>query len=77
MQVPGAAFQTRRLYIGQPKLDSDQAFTNVSMVRLAAEAEGWLGKPVIAIHTATLWHAYRANGFTGKLYGVGSLLSEH
>ena len=51
--------------------------TNLSMVRLAADAEGWLGKPIIAINTATLWHAYRMNGFMDKLYGFGSLLSEH
>jgi maleate isomerase len=54
-----------------------QCGTNLSMVRLAAEAEGWLGKPVIAINTATLWHGYRANGFTDRLYGFGSLLSDH
>jgi maleate isomerase len=54
-----------------------QCGTNLSMIRLAADAEGWLGKPVIAINTATLWHAYRANGFMDKLYGFGSLLSEH
>lgn len=39
--------------------------------------EGWLGKPVIAINTATLWHTYRANRLTDKVYGLGSLLSEH
>lgn len=54
-----------------------QCGTNLSMIRLAADAEGWLGKPVIAINTATLWHGYRANGFTDKLYGFGSLLSDH
>lgn len=54
-----------------------QCGTNLSMIRLAADAEGWLGKPVIAINAATLWHAYRANGFTDKVYGFGSLLSEH
>ncbi len=27
----------------------------------AAAAEMWLGKPVIAINTATYWHALRAN----------------
>ena len=32
------------------------------MVRLAAAAEMWLGKPIIAINTATYWHALRANG---------------
>ena len=34
-----------------------QVGTNLSMVRLAAAAEMWLGKPVIAINTATYWHA--------------------
>jgi hypothetical protein len=32
-----------------------QVGTNLSMVRLAAAAEFWLGKPVIAINTATYW----------------------
>jgi maleate isomerase len=60
-----------------PDLDAIvQCGTNLSMIRLAADAEGWLGKPVIAINTATLWHAYRTNGFLDKLYGFGSLLSE-
>jgi maleate isomerase len=50
-----------------------QCGTNLSMVRLAAQAEGWLDKPVIAINTAILWHAYRACGFSEKLYGFGKL----
>ena len=54
-----------------------QVGTNLSMVRLAAEAEGWLGKPVVAINTAIIWHAYRANGFDDRIYGCGSLLSDH
>jgi maleate isomerase len=37
-----------------------QVGTNLSMIRLAAAAEIWLGKPVIAINTATYWHALRA-----------------
>ena len=37
-----------------------QVGTNLSMVRLAAAAELWLGKPVIAINTATWWHALRS-----------------
>jgi maleate isomerase len=52
-----------------------QVGTNLSMVRLAGEAEGWLGKPVIAINTATYWHALRANGITDRLDGFGGLLS--
>lgn len=53
-----------------------QVGTNLSMVRLAAAAELWLGKPVIAINTATYWHALRANGIKDKIPGFGRLLEE-
>ena len=53
-----------------------QVGTNLSMVRLAAAAELWLGKPVIAINTATYWHALRANGIADKIAGLGRLLEE-
>ncbi len=62
-------------------LDSDdvdaivQVGTNLSMVRMAAAAELYLGKPVIAINTATYWHALRAVGINDKLQGLGRLLS--
>lgn len=53
-----------------------QIGTNLSMVRLAAAAEMWLGKPVIAINTATYWHALRANGIADRMDGFGRLLAE-
>ena len=53
-----------------------QVGTNLSMVRLAAAAELWLGKPVIAINTATYWHALRQNQITDKIAGLGRLLEE-
>jgi maleate isomerase len=53
-----------------------QVGTNLSMVRLAAAAEMWLGKPVIAINTATYWHALRANRIMDKIAGLGRLLEE-
>lgn len=53
-----------------------QAGTNLSMVRLADEAERWLGKPVIAINAATWWHALRAEGITERVYGAGGLLRD-
>jgi maleate isomerase len=62
------------------KLDGDdvdaivQVGTNLSMVKLAAMAELWLGKPVIAINTATYWHALRARGIEDKVEGCGTLL---
>ena len=48
-----------------------QVGTNLSMVRLAAAAEMWLGKPVIAINTATYWHALRQNKIADKIPGWG------
>lgn len=72
-----------RLIDALRELDGDgvdalcQVGTNLSMVRLAGEAERWLGKPVIAINTATYWHALRANGIADKVFGFGRLLEEH
>ena len=54
-----------------------QAGTNLAMARLAAVAEDWLQKPVIAINTATYWHAMRSNGIEDKVQGFGSLLTVH
>ena len=65
------------------RLDGDdvdavvQVGTNLSMVRLAAAAELWLGKPIIAINAAIYWHALRANGIGDRIAGFGRLLEEH
>lgn len=53
-----------------------QVGTNLSMVQLAVAAEFFLGKPVIAINTATWWHALRAAGIDDRIEGFGQLLSE-
>ena len=53
-----------------------QVGTNISGIRFAAAAEAWLGKPVIAINTATYWHALRANGIEDKIAGFGRLMAE-
>ena len=47
---------------------------NLPMMRLAADAERVLGKPVIAINAATYWHALRTNGIDDKVSGCGRLL---
>ncbi len=54
-----------------------QCGTNLSMVRLADEAERWIKKPVIAINAATWWLALRNNGIAEKIYNSGRLLREH
>ena len=53
-----------------------QVGTNLSMMRLAATAERWLAKPVIAINTATYWHALRANGIADQVSGFGRLMED-
>lgn len=53
-----------------------QVGTNLSMLRLAAEAERWLEKPVIAINAATYWHALRANKIADPVVGFGRLLED-
>jgi maleate isomerase len=54
-----------------------QVGTNLAMAEVAAMAEFWLDKPVIAINTATYWYALRQFGIQDKVYGWGSLLAEH
>ena len=54
-----------------------QVGTNLAMAEVAAMAEFWLDKPVIAINTATYWYALRQYGITDKVYGWGSLLEQH
>jgi len=77
-----AAFTTADCRDALRRLDGDdvdalvQVGTNLSMVRLAAAAELWLGKPVIAINTATWWHVLRSHGIEDKVFGFGRLLEE-
>lgn len=54
-----------------------QVGTNLAFAPVAAEAERWLGKPVLAVNTCTYWHALRSNGIDDRIEGFGSLLSEH
>ncbi len=78
-EVPPDFLRGRLIELNGDGRDTDAIFqvgTNLSMVRLAAEAENWLGKPVIAINTATYWHALRQNGITDKVPGLGRLLEE-
>jgi len=53
-----------------------QVGTNLAMARLAAGAERTLGKPVLAINTATYWYALRANGIDDAIDGFGTLMSD-
>jgi maleate isomerase len=54
-----------------------QCGTNLAFAKVAAMAEFWLEKPVIAINTATYWHALRTNGIEDKVEGFGFLLTDY
>jgi len=54
-----------------------QVGTNLGMARMAAEAEKWLNKPVIAINTATYWYAMRDNKMDDVIEGFGSLMTDY
>jgi maleate isomerase len=54
-----------------------QVGTNLFCARVAAEMEEELGKPVIAINTATVWYAYRQHGIKDQIRGFGSPLEKH
>eukprot|EP01062_Namystynia_karyoxenos_P001701 TRINITY_DN10586_c0_g1_i1.p1 TRINITY_DN10586_c0_g1~~TRINITY_DN10586_c0_g1_i1.p1 ORF type:complete len:307 (+),score=112.59 TRINITY_DN10586_c0_g1_i1:81-923(+) len=54
-----------------------QVGTNLSVANMVEELEEAHRKPVIAINTATYWHALRALGITERVRGFGRLLAEH
>jgi maleate isomerase len=54
-----------------------QVGTNLSFVAQADRLEQELGKPVVAINAATLWHALREHGIADQVPGAGSLLRDH
>ena len=76
-QVPTSQLRAELAKLDGPDVDAlVQVGTNLSMVRLAAAAEMYLGKPVIAINTATYWNALRQNGIQDKVPGFGRLMEE-
>jgi maleate isomerase len=43
---------------------------------VAAEAERWLGKPVLAVNVVSYWHAIRQCGIADRVSGCGRILEE-
>ena len=62
------------------QLDADnvdaivQTGTNLSTIDIFPTLERQLGKPVIPINVATIWHALRAQGINDRFFGRGWLL---
>lgn len=53
-----------------------QVGTNLAGMAVAAEAERWLGKPVLSMNAVTYWRALRLLGVEDKIYGHGRVLEE-
>ncbi|GAA1533389.1 igiC [Dactylosporangium maewongense] len=77
-RVPSARLRAVVAELDAPDVDAIvQVGTNLSFVALADTLEEELGKPVIAINAATLWHALRSHGLPDQLPGAGRLLRSH
>lgn len=71
--------RVRRAFLEVDSPDVDvlvQAGTNLPVVKVAAELERELGKPIVAINAASLWHALRTQGINERIAGHGRLLEE-
>lgn len=53
-----------------------QVGTNLANGAVAAEAERWLEKPVLAMNVVTYWDALRRIGIEDRVYGCGRILEE-
>jgi maleate isomerase len=54
-----------------------QVGTNLAAIKLCAQAEHWLGKPVLAINAITYWDALRRSGIKDALRGYGSVMEHY
>lgn len=54
-----------------------QAGTNLSTLDLFPALEKQLGKPVVPINVATIWHTFRTTGIKDKIFGKGWLLERY
>jgi maleate isomerase len=77
-RTPLAMLRDALVAVNRPEVEAIIQFgANLPMGRLAAAAEIWLDKPVIAVNTATYWHALRSRGIQDRIQGYGRLLTEH
>ncbi len=75
--TPERAIRDAIIEVDGPEVDAIVIVgTNLPMGRVAAAAEFWLGKPVVALNTATYWHALRTCGIDDQVRGFGRLLAD-
>lgn len=77
-QVPLADIRAALRELDDDEVDALlQVGTALPTVTVAAEAERWLGKPVLAINAASYWDAIRRCGIEDRVLGIGRILEEH
>ena len=77
-QVPKNIIHQKMHEINDKGVDAlVQVVTNLPMAHLVEEFEAEFEKPVVAINTATYWHALRNNTINDQLEGFGSLMSQY
>jgi maleate isomerase len=76
-QVPAADIRNALRDLDGPDVDAVlQVGTALPTVAIAAEAERWFGKPVLAINAVTYWDALRRCGIDDRIFGHGRILEE-
>ena len=76
-QVPAADIRNALRDLDGPDVDAIlQVGTALPTVAIAAEAERWFGKPVLAINAVTYWDALRRCGIDDRIFGHGRILEE-
>jgi len=76
-QVPAADIRSALKRLDGDDVDAVlQVGTALPTVAIAAEAERWFGKPVLAINAVTYWDALRRCGIDDRVWGFGRILEE-
>jgi maleate isomerase len=76
-QVPVSEIRAALQELNGPDIDAlVQLGTALPTVAVAAEAERWFGKPVLAVNAVTYWDALRRCGIEDRVYGHGRILEE-
>ena len=91
VRIKGLACKTPRLIAQVPQQDIRNALrdldgpdveavltvgTALPSSSVAAEAERWLNKPVMAVNTVSFWDALRRCGIEDRVQGHGRVLEE-
>ncbi|MDA0368828.1 MAG: hypothetical protein O3C65_02640 [Proteobacteria bacterium] len=51
--------------------------SEIALAHMIAEAEEWIGKPVLHLNAVLVWYALRDSGFDDRLAGYGTLLNAY